>query len=113
MPQYLLSVHGPDGAALPTDVNPDEVFAAVGALNDELDVAGALVFAGGLHAASSATTVSRTGEVTEGPALPGPQALGGFWVVELPDADAALALAKRAAATGCADTVEVRAFEGE
>ena len=54
----------------------------VDALSDELRAAGAWVFAGGLHAAGTATVVApRTADVlvTDGPYLEGKEHVGGFW----------------------------------
>ena len=76
---------------------------------------GAWVFAGGLHPASSATVVRSTdGEVsmTDGPYAESKEQMGGFWVIEAPDLDAALDWARRAAAA-CEGPVEVRPFQGE
>jgi hypothetical protein len=72
------------------------------------------VFGAGLHPASSATVVrSAAGEVsmTDGPYAETKEQMGGFWVIEAPDLDAALDLAARAAAA-CDGPVEVRPMEG-
>ena len=56
---------------------------------------GAWVFAGGLHPADTATAVRvADGEVliTDGPFAETKEQLGGFWVIEAADLDAALAL---------------------
>ena len=50
--------------------------------------------------------------VTDGPFLETKEQLGGFWVVEAPDLDAALALARDASAA-CMSRVEVRPFQSE
>jgi hypothetical protein len=73
------------------------------------------VFGGGLMPPDSATVVRATdGSVTmtDGPFLETKEALGGFWIVELPDLDAALALAQRAT-VACRLPVEVRPFQPE
>lgn len=111
MTQYLLSVHHSDHDALPEGVEPAEVFAAVDAFNQRLTDEGAMVYAGGLLPPSAATVVHRSGETTSGPYLSDPEALGGFWVVEAPDAGAAIELARAAVATGCSRTIEVRPFQ--
>ena len=67
----------------------------VDAFNAELQAAGAWVFAGGLHPADTATVVQvEDGEVvtTDGPFAETKEQLGGFWVIEAADLDAALAL---------------------
>ena len=66
-----------------------------------------------LHPVSTATTVRmRNGKLstTDGPFAETKEQLGGFWVVEAPDLDAALALAAKATAA-CKAPVEVRPFQ--
>ena len=113
MTQYLLSVwHGPI-----TDVpeNVEEIFAAVDKFNAEVMESGAWVFGGGLEMPDTATVVDATkGDVTmtDGPYAETKEQIGGFWIVELPDLDAALALAEKASAA-CRNAVEVRPFQAE
>ena len=116
MTQYLLSVHVDyaEAAATP-EAEMHATYQAVEAFNQELRDSGAWVFAGGLHPADTATVVTpKDGStiVTDGPFAETKEQLGGFWVVEAPDLDAALELAKKAA-IACAGPVEVRAFEDE
>jgi hypothetical protein len=113
--QYLLSVYvtESDYETAPEDMQP--IYAAVDAFNTELQSAGAWVFAGGLHPASTATVVSATGPdvtVTDGPYAETKEHIGGFWVIEAPDLDAALEWAKKGSAA-CAGVVEVRPFQDE
>ena len=49
---------------------------------------------------------------TDGPFAESKEQIGGFWVVEAPDLDAALALAAKGSAA-CMGPVEVRPFQGE
>ncbi len=73
------------------------------------------MFAGGLQPRDSATTVRyREGQtlVTDGPFAETKEQLGGFWVVQAADLDAALELAERGAAA-CQGDVEVRPFQDE
>jgi len=112
MRQYLLSVYQPDGPAPAPEVL-ERISADLDALNRELREAGAWVFAGGLHPPSTATVVRVTdGEVltTDGPFAETKEQLGGFWVIQAPDLDAALALAAKGAAA-CKGAVEVRPFQ--
>src|SRR5687767_3026091 len=98
MPQYLLSVHMVEGEPEPPADVIQQMYKAVDAFNAELQSEGAWVFAGGLHPADTATVVRVTdGEVitTDGPFAETKEQLGGFWVVEAADLDAALALAAR------------------
>ena len=116
MTEYLLSVHGNDEemAAMP----PEEMqiaFAQVDAFNNELQASGAWVFAGGLHPSHTATVVSvKDGETitTDGPYVETKEHLGGFWIIEVPDLDAALAWAAKGSAA-CMSPVEVRPFQGD
>ena len=73
------------------------------------------MFAGGLQPRDSATTVRyKEGQtlVTDGPFAETKEQLGGFWVVQAADLDAALELAERGAAA-CQGDVEVRPFKDE
>jgi hypothetical protein len=115
MAQYLLSVwHDED---YEVDFSGDEiqrVVAQVDAFNQELQTSGSWVFAGGLNPASSATVVRSTnGDVsmTDGPYAESKEQMGGFWVIEAPDMDAALEWARKGAAA-CEGPVEVRPFQG-
>src|SRR5690606_4879717 len=110
MAQYLLSVWHDDDYDV--DFSTEEakrLQAQVGAFNAELEAAGAWVFAGGLQPAASATVVRTTdGEVsmTDGPYAESKEQMGGFWVVEARDLDAALDWARRGSAA-CECPVEV------
>jgi hypothetical protein len=116
MPQYMISViHDEQGPDWVGDVDVQEVVAKVDAFNQELQDSGSWVFAGGLEPPSSATVVDATGTevvVTDGPYAEAKEQLGGFWVVEAPDLDAALEIGKRGSAA-CLGAVEVRAFQSE
>ncbi|TFV65555.1 UNVERIFIED_ORG: hypothetical protein E4P37_09650 [Bacillus sp. AZ43] len=117
MTQYLLSMPH-DSAEEPTmaTMDPAEleaVMAAAGAFIEELTGSGALVFAGGLHPPSTAVTVDHTGDavaLTDGPYTQAPEYLGGLWVIDAPDQEAAVAWAAKASkALGA--RIEVRAFQ--
>jgi hypothetical protein len=114
MKRYLLSIYQPDGPPPPA-AELDGIMREVETLNRDMRAAGAWVFAGGLHAPSTATVVRpRDGELlmTDGPFAEGKEHLGGFTVVQAPDLDVALAWGRRLAqATGL--PIEVRPFEGE
>ena len=116
MTQYLLSVHGSDeeNAQIPQD-DMQQMFDAVDRFNDKVRDAGAWVFAGGLQPVEQATTVDNTGEtpiVTDGPYAESKEYLGGFWVIEAPDLDAALEWARQGS-KACRGKVEVRPFQSE
>ena len=114
MQRYLLSVIQPDGDP-PESLDMERVMREVWAFVDELKAAGAWVFSGGLHPASTATVVRvRDDEVlmTDGPFAEGKEHVGGLTIVEAPDLDAALEWGRKAArATGL--PIEVRPFQGE
>jgi hypothetical protein len=115
MTQYLLSVHMVDGEPEPAPEEIEKAYADVDTFNTKLQDQGAWVFAGGLHPADTATVVrAEDGEVllTDGPFPEAKEQLGGFWVIEAADLDAALALAAEAS-TACQAPVEVRPFQGE
>ena len=115
MTQYMLSVHMVEGAEMPSPEEIQGIYADVDAVNDELTAQGAWVFGGGLHPAHTATVVkAQGGEIvtTDGPFAETKEHLGGFWVIEAPDLDAALAWAAKAT-VACRGPVEVRPFQDE
>ena len=108
--QYLISViddgTGPDTPALQ---------AAVDAFNDRLQAEGYWVFAGGLGSPDPATVIdNRSGQavITDGPFVESKEYLAGFWIIEAPDLDVALALAAEGS-RACRGKVEVRPFQTE
>jgi hypothetical protein len=85
------------------------------AVNEELRAAGAWVFAGGLHAPSSATVARlRDGEVlvTDGPFAEGKEYLGGISIITAADLDDALEWGRRIARATTLP-IEVRPFVDE
>ncbi len=114
MPQYLMSVwHDENYDVDFSSPEAQRQMAQISAVNAELEAAGAWVFGGGLHAASSATVVRSSGGVVsmiDGPYAETKEQMGGFWVIEAADLDAALAWAGKAA-TACEGPVEVRPFQ--
>ena len=116
MAQYLMAVWHDDEYEVDFDSEDSQrMFAQVGAFNEELTASGAWVFGGGLHPASSATVLRPSGgkvTMTDGPYAEAKEQMGGFWVIEAPDADTALAWARKAAAA-CEGPVEVRPFQSE
>lgn len=114
MTQYLLSVHMVEGEdAYTSEEEMQEAFKAVDAYNQELQAKGAWVFAGGLQPADTATTVDGTGAdvvITDGPFAESKEQIGGFWVIEAADLDAALDWAAKGSAA-CKGKVEVRPFQ--
>lgn len=111
MTQYLVAIHHPD------DFEPfsesDETRRDISDLNVAMQAAGIVAFVGGLDRPGAAKAVRRKPDggllVTDGPYIETKEHVGGFWVLELPDMDAALDWGKRAA-VACKAPVEVRAF---
>ena len=119
MTHYLMSVHGPVERTEFGDYGSreamEQAFADTAAFNERLKEQGYWVFAGGLEAATTATVVDGTGDapvVTDGPYLETKEVIGGFWVIDVPDLDAALDWAQQAS-RACREAVEVRPFQSE
>ena len=116
MTQYLMSVwHSPKNP-VPTDPEVmQKAFEATDAFNNELQAAGAWVFGGGLEAPDTATVLKVDGTdvtMTDGPYAEAKEHIGGFWVIEAPDLDAALEWARKAG-NACRNVVELRPFQSE
>jgi len=112
MTQYMLAVHHTDEIPL-SDEEMQQSFKDVDALNSEIQAAGAWVFGGGLHPPSIATVVRvnrGTVVTTDGPYAETKEQLGGFWIIQAADLDAALDWAGKAA-VACRLPVEVRPFQ--
>jgi hypothetical protein len=104
MPRYLLSAHTVDGEAREpmTDEQMQHSWKEIQALEAEMMSVGAWVFSGRLHDADSATVVRVSGgEVvtTDGPFVEAREHLGGFYIIEAADLDAALGWASKVART--------------
>jgi hypothetical protein len=115
MTQYLLSVHVTEGDYETPPEEMAQAYADVDRFNAEVQSSGAWVFGGGLHAPSTATVVDATGSdvtVTDGPYAETKEQIGGFWILEADDLDAALEWAKKASAA-CGAAVEVRPFQDD
>ena len=115
MPQYLISVWHDDDYADNDWSDPDiqRLGRQVGAVNEEMERTGAWVFGAGLQPPSSATVVRSTGgdvSMTDGPYAETKEQMGGFWVIEAADLDAALEWAAKGAAA-CEGPVELRPMQ--
>ena len=114
MKQYLLSVYHPETEPPGPEVM-EKIMADVDAVNAELRQAGAWVFAGGLYPSSTATVVRAEGSdilITDGPFVEGKEHIGGFWVIQAPDLDAALDWGRKAT-RACRVPIEVRPLREE
>jgi hypothetical protein len=114
MPQYLLSVHSVEGEV--GDPKSDEEMQGswkqIQVLNEELKSAGAWVFSGRLHEPDTATVVRLSGgEVvaSDGPFAESKEHLGGFYIIQAEDLDAALVWASKTT-TAVGKPIEVRPF---
>jgi hypothetical protein len=114
MKQYLLSIYQPDGDP-PTAAVLEEITLEVQAVEEEMRAAGAWVFSGGLHAASTATAVNPRSEampMTDGPYVEGKEHIGGLVIIKAESLDEALAWGLKVARATTLP-VEVRPFRGE
>jgi len=94
MAQYMLLIYSPPDAG-PAEGSPEaeQEFGRWFAYSDELAKAGAMVAGAPLQPGSTATTVrERDGErlLTDGPFAETREILGGYYLVDVPDLDAAL-----------------------
>ncbi|MGZ4729760.1 MAG: YciI family protein [Acidimicrobiales bacterium] len=115
MSQYLLSVYMDENIEAPSPEQMEQAFKDVDRLNQKIQDEGAWVFAGGLHAPTTATVVKESGDdivMTDGPYAEAKEQLGGFWVIDVADLDAALDWARQAT-VACKGAVEVRPFQDE
>jgi hypothetical protein len=102
--QYLLLIYNQEGVwdSLPKAVQ-DEGLAAYMAYGEALKKAGALRTNGRLRPTTDATTVRLTNgkpQVLDGPYADTKEQLGGFYIIEAPDLDAAIAWAGRCPGAG-------------
>ena len=100
MAQYMLSVHSAAGEAREpmTEEEMRQSYQQIGVLEAEIKSAGAWVYSGRLHEPNTATVVRMAGgEVltTDGPFAESKEHLGGFYIIEAKDLDAALAWASK------------------
>jgi hypothetical protein len=97
--QYLLLIYGNETAmqsASKTDI--DQMHAAYGAYTEALQKAGVIVGGNRLKPSTSASTVRTANgktQVLDGPYAETKEQLGGYYMIEVPDLDAALSWAAR------------------
>jgi len=104
MTRYLISFDAHAMDHIPSEEMPAVGTAAHEVVQEAMD-AGVWVFGGGLEN-QKATLVSTDGEVSHGEY---PEAVGGFWVVDVPSREEAVEWAAKTAAA-CRCTQEVREF---
>jgi hypothetical protein len=114
MAQYLMSMHNVEGE-VNQPMNDEQMHLFMKRVNDlerEMRSNGTFLFGGALHAPDTATVVRVSGgEVvtTDGPFAESKEHLGGFYIIEAEDLDAALAWASKTAAA-VSHPIEVRPF---
>ena len=107
--KYLISVIDNE-----TGSGSGDEMAAIDAFNERLQNAGQLIMAEGLASPRASVVVDNLGGaglVTPGPLQDTEQYVSGFWIVEVADRDAALALAAEGS-RACNRVVELRPFFG-
>ncbi len=112
MKQYLLSMYQPEGPIPPPEVLA-KVMRDLDVINQEIKAAGSWVFSGGLHPASTATVVRYSDAellTTDGPFAEGKEHIGGFWIINAEDLDAALGWSRRITQVTTLP-IEVRPFQ--
>jgi hypothetical protein len=109
--QYLLMLYADEaGWEKMTPAEQQQGYAAYMAYTEALKTAGALKGSNRLQPVSTATTVRNTNgkpQVLDGPYVDSKEQLGGYYLIDAPDLDAALAWAARCPGAGHG-TVEVR-----
>jgi hypothetical protein len=109
--QYLLMIYGDESAMAkmsPTDLGP--MMAAYQSYTDAMRAAGVFVAGDRLHGTNAATTVKVVDgktQVLDGPYAETKEQLGGYYIVDVTDLDAALSWAARCPGAS-SGTMEVR-----
>jgi hypothetical protein len=117
MPHYMLAAHTRETGDATTEMSPEERQASwerINRLEAEMKAVGAWVFSARLHESSTSTVVRvSSGEVlmTDGPFVESKDHLAGFYLIEAPDLDAALAWAAKVT-EAIGNPIEVRPFAG-
>jgi hypothetical protein len=114
MSRYMLSVHSVEGEVgdPATDEEMQEWFKEIQALHAEMKSSGAWVFTGALLGPGEAKVVDGTRDdvlTTDGPFAESKEHIGGFYVIEAKDLNAALGWAAKASAV-IRKPLEVRPF---
>jgi hypothetical protein len=105
MAQYAVLIYAHDSAHAP-DATPGDL-ESCDQHADELTDSGTMVAAYALTPRDMATSI-RDDVITDGPFVDSKEVVAGFYVVEAPDLDAALAIARRNPVVAAGGGVEVR-----
>lgn len=116
MPHYMLAAHTREGepSTPTTEGDRQHSWEQISRLEQEMKSAGVWVFSARLHEPSTATVVkSSNGEVvtTDGPFAESKDHLGGFYLIDAADLDAALGWASKVSEV-VGHPIEVRPFAG-
>ena len=115
MGQYLLSTYEVEGEVPGAPSTPEETetfMKRVVALEDEMEATGTFVFGGALHGPDASTVLRETeGDVvmTDGPFVEAKEHIAGFYIIDAPDLDAALAWGRKVV-EAINHPIEVRPF---
>jgi hypothetical protein len=117
MTRYMMGVYGPAESGEFYGYESEEEMRAsmaeTAAFNEKLQEQGYWVFADGLESVEMAKVVDGQGSepvLTDGPYPEAKEHLGGFWIIDVPDSEVALALAAEAS-KACRGKVELRPFQ--
>ena len=105
MAQYAILIYAQDSAHAPDATSQD--IEACDEHSDELAASGSMLAAYALTPRDMATSV-RADAITDGPFLDSKEVVAGFYVIEAPDLDAALAIARLNPVVRDGGGVEVR-----
>ena len=109
MPQFLVAIYHPENYV--PSLEDKAMMEDIHALNREMIAAGVRKFAAGLSSPTLAKSLRHQPDgqllVTDGPYLETKEHIGGFWILETPDEDQAVAWARKAV-IACRTPVEVR-----
>ncbi len=110
--KYILLIYGEEAAW--ADMSPEDmsrIYAEHAAFGEALAAAGAMVGGEELKPSSTATTLRFTNSgvtMTDGPFVETKEQLGGYYVIDVPSLDEALAWARKMPGCGAGAIVEVR-----
>lgn len=112
MPKFLVAIYRERGYEAAVVEGP-EMHREIDALNEEMVAAGVRTYVGGLRPPEAVRSIRRQADgatsVTEGLYLDSAEHIGGLWVLDVADMDAALEWGQKAA-VACRANVEVRPF---
>jgi hypothetical protein len=106
----MLMIPGGYETAAPGTMPPVDAVAAMMKYNEALKEAGVLITCEGLHPPSMGARVSFAGGkplVTDGPFTEAKEVLGGYWMIDVPSREEAIAWAKRCPASRN-EVIEIR-----